>query len=92
MAKKQTGARRRWVSIGVVAIGALFTCALLAGGCKQESASEKAGREAREAFEKGKQLMKDGLDKGGEAAKQGIEKSQDAAKGFAKGWKEGGKK
>lgn len=73
------------------------------GACKkEESASEKAGREAREAFEKSKELLKEGLDKtrdltkeglekGSEAAKEGLEKSREAAEDFSKGWKEGGK-
>ena len=102
MAKTKAGSGRRWVGLGVVAIGALFSLLLLSGGCKKESQSEKAGREAREAFEKGKELFKEGIDKtkditkeglekGTEAAKDGIEKSQEAAKAFSKGWKEGGK-
>lgn len=91
MAKTRTGSGRRWIGMGVVAVGAIFSLMAFSGGCKKESASEKAGREAREAFEKGKQVMKEGLEKGSEAAKEGIEKSQEAAKAFQKGWKEGGK-
>jgi len=103
MAKIKAGSGRRWVVAGVVAVGAIFSLMAFSGGCKkQESASEKAGREAREAFEKGKELFKegfdktkdltkDGLEKGSEAAKEGLEKSQEAAKAFSKGWKEGGK-
>lgn len=103
MAKTKAGSSRRWIVTGVIAVGALFSLMAFSGGCKkQESASEKAGREAREAFEKGKQLMKDGFDKtkdltkeglekGGAAAKDGIEKSKEAAKDFSKGWNEGGK-
>jgi len=102
MAKTKAGSGRRWIGIGVVAVGAMFSLMAFSGGCKKESASEKAGREAREAFEKGKQMMKEGFDKtkdltkeglekGGAAARDGIEKSQEAAKAFSKGWKEGGK-
>lgn len=94
----------KWLGVSLVTVGALFSFMVLTNGCKkQESASEKAGREAREAFEKGKELFKEsldktkdltkeGLEKGGEVAKDGIEKSQDAAKAFSKGWNEGGKK
>ncbi len=103
MARTRTGSYRRWIGIGIVAIGALFSFMFFSGGCKKESASEKAGREAREAFEKGKELFKEGYDKtkdltkeglqkGEEAAKDGLEKSQEAAKAFQKGWDEGGKK
>jgi len=93
MAKTKIGSGRRWIVTGVVAVGAIFSLLAFSGGCtKKESASEKAGREAREAFEKGKQLMKDGLDKGGAVAKDGLEKSKEAAKDFSKGWNEGGKK
>ncbi|MHB8834360.1 MAG: hypothetical protein ACYC9Y_01395 [Candidatus Methylomirabilia bacterium] len=103
MAKTTTGSGRRWIGISVVAVGALFSFMFLSGGCKKESASEKAGREAREAFEKGKEMLKEGFDKtkdltkeglekGGDAAKEGLEKSQEAAKAFSKGWNEGGKK
>jgi hypothetical protein len=101
--KTTARAGKRLLVAGAVTLGALFAIMAFSGGCKkQETASEKAGREAREAFEKGKDLLKEGLDKtkdltkeglekGSEAAKEGIEKSQEAAKGFAKGWKEGGK-
>ena len=93
MAKSKAGSGRRWIVAGVVAVGAIFSLMAFSGGCKkQESASEKAGREAREAYEKGKQLMKEGLDKSGAAAKDGLEKSKEAAKDFSKGWSEGGKK
>ena len=104
MAKTKSGSGRRWIVIGVVAVGALFSFMIFSNGCKKkESASEQAGREAREAFEKSKELFKEGLDKtkdltkdglqkGSEAAKEGIEKSQEAAKAFSKGWNEGGKK
>lgn len=103
MIKTKSGSGVRWVGMGVVAVGALFSVMILSGGCKKESASEKAGREAREAFEKSKVILKDGFDKtkdltreglekGGAAAKEGIEKSQEAAKAFSKGWNEGGKK
>ena len=103
MAKIKSGSGRRWVGIGVVAVGAIFSFMFFSGGCKKESASEKAGREAREAYEKSKDLLKEGYDKtkdltkeglkkGEEAAKEGVEKSQDAAKAFQKGWNEGAKK
>ena len=103
MAKMKAGSGRRWLGIGVVAGAALFSFMFFSGGCKKESASEKAGREAREAYEKSKVLLKEGYDKtkdltkeglqkGEEAAKEGIEKSQEAAKAFSKGWNEGGKK
>lgn len=103
MAKTRTGSRKRLFLAGVVSVGALFSFMFLSGGCKKESASEKAGREARETFEKGKEMLKEGFDKtkdltkeglekGGEAAKEGLEKSQEAAKAFSKGWNEGGKK
>ena len=104
MAKIKSGSRKRWIMTGVVAVAAIFSFAFFSGGCnKKETASEKAGRDAREAYEKGKDLLKEGLDKtkdltkdglqkGGEAAKEGIEKSQEAAKAFSKGWNEGGKK
>ena len=103
MAKMKSGSGRRWIGIGVVAFGAIFSFMLFSGGCKKESASERAGREAREAYEKSKDLLKEGYDKtkeltkeglqkGEEAAKDGLEKSQDAAKAFQKGWDEGGKK
>ena len=103
MAKKMTGSRRRLMGIGAVAVAALFSFMFFSGGCKKESASEKAGRETREAYEKSKVLLKEGYDKtkdltkeglqkGEEAAKEGIEKSQEAAKAFSKGWNEGGKK
>jgi len=103
MANKVSGSGRRWIKIGVVAVGALASFMFFSGGCKKESASEKAGREAREAFEKSKVMLKEGFDKtkdltkeglqkGGEAAKDGLEKSQEAAKAFSKGWNEGGKK
>jgi len=103
MAKVTTGSGRRLIGIGVVAVGAIFSFMLFSGGCKKESSSEKAGREAREAFEKSKDLLKEGYDKtkeltkegiqkGEEAAKDGLEKSQEAAKAFQKGWDEGGKK
>ncbi len=102
MAKTNARSGRRWIGIGVVAVGAIFSFMFFSGGCKKESASERAGREAREAFEKSKDLLKEGLDKtkdltkeglqkGGEAAKEGVAKSQEAAKAFSKGWKEGGK-
>lgn len=102
MAKKKSGSGRWLIVAGVVALGALSTVVFLTNGCKKESASQKAGREARETFEKSKELFKEGLDKtkdltkeglekGGEAAKEGLEKSQEAAKAFSKGWKEGGK-
>lgn len=91
MAMTKAGSGRWWIRIGVVAVGALFSLLVFSGGCKKESTSEKAGREARETFEKGKELMKEGLEKGSEAAKEGVEKSQEAAKAFSKGWKEGGK-
>lgn len=103
MAKTRAGSRRRLLTVGVVAVGALCSFMFFSSGCKKETASEKAGREAREAFEKGKQMMKEGFDKskditkeglekGGEAAKEGLQKSQEAAKAFQKGWNEGGKK
>lgn len=103
MAKTTSSSRRRWFGISVVAIGALFSFMFISSGCKkQESASEQAGREAREAFEKSRDLLKEGLDKtkditqeglekGSEAAKEGYEKSMEAAKDFQKGWNEGGK-
>ena len=103
MANTRAGSWRRWLVTGVVAVGALFSFVFFSGGCKkQESASEKAGREAREAYEKSKDLFKEGydktkdltkegLEKGSEAAKEGYEKSKEAAKGFQKGWNEGGK-
>ena len=90
MAKAGTG--KRWVIAVGVAVVALSSFMVFSGGCKkQESASEKAGREAREAFEKSRELLKEGLQKGGEAAKEGLEKTQEAAKDFQKGWKDGGK-
>lgn len=58
---------------------------------RNESASHKAGREAREAFEKGKEILKGGVDKTGEAAKKGLEAGKEATQDFQKGWKEGGK-
>jgi hypothetical protein len=58
---------------------------------RNESASRKAGREAREAYEKGKDLFKTGIDKTEEATKKGYEAGKDAAQEFQKGWKEGGK-
>lgn len=102
MAKNRSRSGRLVILAGVVAIGALSSFVFLANGCKKETASERAGRDAREAFEKSKDLFKEGLDKtkdltkeglekGTEAAKEGLEKSQDAAKAFSKGWKEGGK-
>ena len=103
MAKTQVGARKRLVVAGVVVVGALCSFMFFSGGCMKESASEKAGREAREAYEKSKVLLKegydktkdltkDGLEKSGDAAKEGLEKSQEAAKSFSKGWNAGGKK
>jgi hypothetical protein len=92
MAHAKAGSGRRWLLAGVVMAGALFSFTFLSGGCqKKESASEKAGREAREAYEKSKVLLKEGVDKGTEAAKESLEKSKEAAKDFQKGWKEGGK-
>ena len=103
MARMKKGSGRRWVVTGAVALGVLVSVMMFSGGCKKESASEKAGREAREAYEKSKELLKEGYDKtkdltkeglqkSGEAAKDGLEKSQEAAKAFSKGWNEGGKK
>lgn len=102
MANAKAGSGRRWILIGAAAAVALFSLTFFYGGCKKESASEKAGREAREAYEKSKDLLKEGFDKtreltkeslqkGTEAAKEGVEKSKEAAKDFQKGWKEGGK-
>jgi len=103
MAKNKTGSRRRLIAGGALAAVALLSFLSFSGGCKKESASEKAGREAREAYEKSKDFVKEGFDKtkdltkeglqkGEEAAKESIEKSQEAAKAFSKGWNEGGKK
>jgi len=92
MAMRKAGSGRRWIVMGAVAAAAVFSFALFSGGCKKETASEKAGREAREAFEKSKELLKEGYDKGTEAAKQGVEASKEAAKDFQKGWSEGVKK
>ncbi len=103
MSKTKAGSRKRLIVAGVIAVGAIFSFMAFSGGCKKETSSEKAGREARETFEKGKELLKEGLDKtkdltkeglekGGEAAKEGLEKSKEAAKDFSKGWNEGGKK
>ncbi|HEY5999677.1 MAG TPA: hypothetical protein VI078_10310 [bacterium] len=89
----KTGSRQRWIVMGAVAAAAVFAFSFFSGGCqKKETASEKAGREAREAFDKSKELLKEGLQKGTEAAKQGVEASKEAAKDFQKGWQEGGKK
>lgn len=88
----KTGSKQRWIVIGAVAAAAVFSFALFSGGCqKKETASEKAGREAREAFEKSKDLLKEGIDKTVDATKQGVEASKEAAKDFQKGWKEGAK-
>jgi hypothetical protein len=103
MAKKKAGSRKRLIVAGVLSVGAVCSFMFFSGGCKKESASEKAGREAREAFEKSKDLFKEGYDKtkdltkeglqkGEEAAKEGLQSSQEAAKAFQKGWNEGGKK
>lgn len=103
MVNSKAGSRKRFLAAGVVAVGALCSFMLISSGCKKkETASERAGREAREAFEKGKDLLKDGLDKtkdltreglekGSAAAVDGLEKSKEAARDFSKGWKEGGK-
>jgi len=106
MAKTKAGSGRRWIVASVVAAGALLSFVFFSGGCSKESASEKAGREAREAYEKSKVLLKEGydktkdltkegLEKSQEAAKEGVEISKEAAKDFQKGWnagaKEGGK-
>jgi hypothetical protein len=89
----KTGSRKRWIVMGAVAAAAVFSFALLSGGCqKKESASEKAGREAREAYEKSKDLLKEGYDKTKDLTKEGVQKSQEAAKDFQKGWSEGTKK
>ena len=89
----KTGSRKRWVMAGAVAAAAVFSFALISGGCqKKETASEKAGREAREAYEKSKELLKEGYDKSAEAAKKGVDASKEAAKDFQKGWSEGAKK
>jgi hypothetical protein len=87
----KTGSGRRWVvAVGVVA-AALVSFTVISGGCqKKESASEKAGREAREAFEKSKDLLKEGVDKTKDLTKEGLSKTQEAAKDFEKGWKAGG--
>jgi type II secretory pathway pseudopilin PulG len=90
MAKTSPG--KRWIVIGAVAAVALCSFAMFSGGCKKETASEQAGREAREAYEKSKVLLKEGYDKSAEAAKQGVEASKEAAKDFQKGWSEGAKK
>jgi Pyruvate/2-oxoacid:ferredoxin oxidoreductase gamma subunit len=93
MAKTRAGSRKRWLVTGVVAVGALFSFVCFSGGCKkQESASEKAGREAREAYEKSKELLKEGYDKTKDITKEGLEKGSEAAKDFQKGWSEGAKK
>ena len=93
MAKTTARSNKRWIVRGAVAAVALFSFMFFSGGCsKQESSSEKAGREAREAYEKSKELLKEGMQKSGEVAKDGVEKSQEAAKAFSKGWNEGGKK
>ena len=63
MAKMKSGSGRRWIGVGVVAVGVMFSFMFLSSGCKKESASEKAGREAREAYEKSKELLKEGYDK-----------------------------
>lgn len=97
---KPSGMKKIIVSSGIL-VGLALALMLGSGACTKESASEKAGREAREAYEKSKELLKDGYDKtkeltkdglqkGGEAAKEGLEKTQEAAKDFSKGWKEGG--
>ena len=92
MAASKAGSGRRWIGTGVVAGAALLAFMFFSGGCNKESASEKAGREAREAYEKSKDFLKEGVQKGSEAAKEGVGKSQEAAKAFSKGWNEGGKK
>ena len=80
MAKIKAGSGRRWVGIGVVAVGAIFSFMFFSGGCKKESASEKAGREAREAYEKSKELLKEGYDKTKDLTKEGLQKGEEAAK------------
>ena len=103
MAKIKAGSRRRLIVAASVAVGALFSFMLFSGGCKKESASEKAGREAREAYEKSKDLLKEGYDKTKDLTKEGLQKGEEAAKeghrevagsrqGVPKGWNEGGKK
>ena len=92
MAMKRSGSGRRWIVVGAIAVGTLFSFMFISSGCNKESGGEKAGREAREAYEKSKELVKEGLEKGGEAAKEGLAKSQEAAKDFQKGWQEGAKK
>ncbi len=84
-------AKKRIVLWGCVAIGVAAVIVLGSGACKKESASERAGREARETFEKSKELLKEGLDKTKDLTKEGLEKTGEAAKEFQKGWKEGGK-
>ena len=87
----KTGSSKRWVMAGAVAAAAVFSFALISGGCqKKETASEKAGREAREAYEKSKELLKEGYDKTKDLTKDSLQKSQEAAKDFQKGWNAGG--
>jgi hypothetical protein len=99
----KTGSSKRLIVAGVISVGVICSFMFFSGGCKKESGSEKAGREAREAYEKSKVMLKEGFDKtkdltkeglqkGEEAAKEGLQTSQDAAKSFSKGWNEGGKK
>jgi hypothetical protein len=92
MAKIKAGPGRGWIVAGAIAAVALSSFVFFSGGCqRKESASEKAGREAREAYEKSKELVKEGYDKTKDLTKEGIAKSQEAAKDFQKGWSEGAK-
>ena len=78
----KTGTRKRWIMAVGVAAAAVLSFTFFSGGCKKESASEKAGREAREAFEKSKEVLKESLDKTKELTKDSVQKSQEAAKDF----------
>ena len=86
----QTGSKKRWFMAAGVAALAVFSFTFFSGGCKKETSSEKAGREAREAYEKSKELLKEGYDKTKDLTKDSLQKSQEAAKDFQKGWNAGG--